>query len=418
MNIILICILFLIIILSFDRKREDFLIHKIPRDVNCLRRKNYANNIFSFNNEILIPNLYVPEIVGDETNRKKYKFYSDTILNKDIIRIIRNIPKKTSNIQYQEIYDPKKYSFYSKKHGTLFNYKDIQNLMKPNTHKFIIYVKKFLSKNLEYTRYNCSKMSECEPKVINFNLIKIEKSDQNIRITFIAEIYIKNKAHSYLLEFVCEINNDKHIINSIELIGNRFQDKIDLLPGYENKIENVNIYSSFPQHQYNMNHTYYRDSDEKKILSNDETIKKILKKKKKDTEYSCIGKIAYNKQDCEDKTNELHIDSKIGIWDKKCNYDSECPFYQSNKNYPNRRGKCINGTCEFPLGIKRVSFRKYDKKHRPICYNCKKGYDCCNSQLDKKKYPKLSTPDYIFNNDFSDRNKYSEILAKKNLKVI
>ena len=138
MNIILICILFLIIILSFDRKREDFLIYKIPRDVNCLRRKNYANNIFSFNNEILIPNLYVPEIVGDETNRKKYKFYSDTILNKDIIRIIRNIPKKTSNIQYQEIYDPKKYSFYSKKHGTLFNYKDIQNLMKPNTNKFII----------------------------------------------------------------------------------------------------------------------------------------------------------------------------------------------------------------------------------------------------------------------------------------
>ena len=49
---------------------------------------------------------------------------------------------------------------------------------------------------------------------------------------------------------------------------------------------------------------------------------------------------------------------------------------------------------------------KYLKKNKPFCHNCnKKGclgeecFECCEEQEDRKKYPNLKSPDYIFSND-------------------
>ena len=97
---------------------------------------------------------------------------------------------------------------------------------------------------------------------------------------------------------------------------------------------------------------------------------------------------------------------RVGIWDKPCETDEDCPFYKSNKNYSNEFGKCnkVDGKCEMPVGITPISFREYDKNSEAKCYNCPDGFPdnkCCDVQqkmIDMGE-SKLTTPDYIFLGD-------------------
>ena len=87
--------------------------------------------------------------------------------------------------------------------------------------------------------------------------------------------------------------------------------------------------------------------------------------------------------------------AKVGprtVWDRPCVVNTECPFYQANKTYPNYRGGCNNGYCEMPLGIERLGFRQYDKAGaRPICHGCPLDTPyCCDEQ---------TQPDYAFELD-------------------
>ena len=93
-------------------------------------------------------------------------------------------------------------------------------------------------------------------------------------------------------------------------------------------------------------------------------------------------------------------------WDRPCISNNECPFYLKNKNYTNERGGCNNGYCEFPVGVKRLSYREYDKKFTeanfPRCNGCdiNDGIDCCEKQ---EKDKKMNGPNYVFKNDNEDR---------------
>ena len=114
-------------------------------------------------------------------------------------------------------------------------------------------------------------------------------------------------------------------------------------------------------------------------------------------EYSCFdsqtGKeLSKNKKLCNEEGN---------IWDKPCESNYECPYFKKNKNYSNNRGKCkINGTCELPINMKRIGYRKYSEnpKDRPFCYQCNESTpnvaaDCCDEQIVNKSIP---SPDYAF----------------------
>ena len=46
-----------------------------------------------------------------------------------------------------------------------------------------------------------------------------------------------------------------------------------------------------------------------------------------------------------------------GLWDRRCVFDSECPFFaEYGKKY---RGGCENGYCMMPTGVQRVGYKKY-----------------------------------------------------------
>jgi hypothetical protein len=131
-----------------------------------------------------------------------------------------------------------------------------------------------------------------------------------------------------------------------------------------------------------------------------EAVKEDYDKSDKGGFYGCYGNGEItNKFECDSYYN---IDGTpknyYSFWDKKCETDEECPYFKSNTNYPNNRGGCIKGNyCEFPVGVKRLGFTKYTdvNLNTPLCHNCK--YDENGKKPEK--------PDYVFENDFDEREK-------------
>lgn len=135
--------------------------------------------------------------------------------------------------------------------------------------------------------------------------------------------------------------------------------------------------------------------------------------------HTCFGKASLSKLKCISKSSS----GRIGIWDAPCKKDDDCPFYQANKNYPNTRGKCLaDGTCELPLNMRGLGFKKYDTKeqYQPLCHNCPPITDCvgleCSMCCDLQKTQKIN-PDYAFSNDKEERSLYKNTLETKSLKV-
>lgn len=92
-------------------------------------------------------------------------------------------------------------------------------------------------------------------------------------------------------------------------------------------------------------------------------------------------------------------DINVKEWDNRCVEDEECPFYLKNKNYPNTRGGCINGYCEFPIGLKRISYKKYyeviNENNYPRCEGCDDdNILCCEQQ--GADHDNFRGPNYIF----------------------
>lgn len=102
--------------------------------------------------------------------------------------------------------------------------------------------------------------------------------------------------------------------------------------------------------------------------------------------------------DIENNFNEQEIKE----WDSRCVENEECPFYLKNKNYPNTRGGCINGYCEFPIGLKRISYKKYyeviNENNYPRCEGCDDdNINCCEEQ--GADHDNFNGPNYIFSNN-------------------
>lgn len=77
------------------------------------------------------------------------------------------------------------------------------------------------------------------------------------------------------------------------------------------------------------------------------------------------------------------------FWDRRCEKNTECPFYQANKNYNNYYGGCDNGYCSMPVGVNRIAYKLYDKRTKPLCYGCNRDEmgECCERQ---------ENPDYVY----------------------
>lgn len=120
------------------------------------------------------------------------------------------------------------------------------------------------------------------------------------------------------------------------------------------------------------------------ILNNTEQFITRLKRDPEieDSSFHCYGeKNIVNKMLCNSHKNH--------IWDRPCINNTDCDFYNKNKQYQVGRGKCINAFCELPIGVQRLSYRKYQKyKHTDV------NSPFCHGNINKECTDKYT--DYIF----------------------
>jgi hypothetical protein len=131
--------------------------------------------------------------------------------------------------------------------------------------------------------------------------------------------------------------------------------------------------------------------------------KEVNKKKDRfEPEYRCYqDNTILTRNECVDPVDFAGREKPSYNWDRPCVKDTECPFYLEGEA-PDR-GKCNNGFCEFPVGIKRKSYREYDKNFRennyPRCANNK----CQDLSWQETVKCCAQTKDYIFQGDQEDR---------------
>lgn len=267
-------------------------------------------------------------------------------------------------------------------------------------------IKSNIEKHLYDKKKNqCNDFNTCIIINKTNRILKVGKNkNNNIMLEGQMLVKLQYQSFEFLIRFVINDEN-RFTINYLRLEGFDFVNTYKNTPG-DNY---VNIYSTPVINKYNAQNTYLFDSDESNILESKTRINKIFdyRNKVSDNTYGCFGKNAPDKNTCESQYDLIGFKNKrIGIWDKICSRDTECPFYKKNKNYPNEFGGCIDGMCEMPVGVDNLSSRKHTSVKNAICYNCKDQPRCCIDQEDRKLYPNLKSPDYHFKNDKELRDRY------------
>ena len=233
-------------------------------------------------------------------------------------------------------------------------------------------------------------------------LIKLNPIVPSFNSVDFAVISIKNDIDTTLFKAISDKNLFIYTFDTIEL------KRINLFMDSEIKFNKINL-KKFWKFNNNLIIKYNHSVDvpvvennkaDVSVVENNKADVQIVKNKEEfitrlkrdpeieDPEYHCYGNDKLlNKKLCNAELDPFgNKKKKISIWDRPCKKDEECDFYGKNKKYQIDGGKCINKYCELPIGVRRLSYRKYDDKgiNAPFCHGNEKKE--CN---DKYK-------DYIF----------------------
>lgn len=253
----------------------------------------------------------------------------------------------------------------------------------------------------------------------------INTNDNKIIDKWTCELFIQDKnakqvnANGTNIRFVLYVQGKQYKITELHFITNHYYNK-PLVDGMFPNEEYFRI-----KNKLALNQPFHTSND--KILLNDAKSDNVLinhHKELRQPQYRCFQEDGY------DMNNNKHeCDTSSGYWDKPVTNNNECPFYKSNKNYPNLHGGISaedKQSCEMPLGTKRIGHRfiSNDPIHKPLCYNCHDSGiggggpgglgPCCEEQRNKELYPNLVSPDYAFPGDF-DRGQYWKLLKQRGL---
>jgi len=388
------------ICITLNINKNNLQLKKLEYYDNIIINKDYYKNN-KINILFVLTSLQNNEFISKIDNNFLLDFiqYEDIILDDNINKLKFFLPYcKLKNINLS-ISFPKYKDFYSIKTCLSFdmllcgnkiveNDDDLDNILKKiikniqnfdNINYYTMYFK-FFKQTFEY-------LDKKNKHIIKRDNLRIlEQFDNNI-VTF--NIIPKNNIDGFyniddntLTINITKIDNIPLTLNSTIILNNQNRNE-----------ENGNYYVIY--------------------IDNEQSILKKTKHKVTEDEVHDYGYECYNHSQiksigaCLSDYDELgKPKTYITYWDRRCSSNDDCPFYQKNKNYKNYRGGCLdNGMCELPLGLKKVSWRKYDKNSKAICYNCKDDLNpfCCEEQNDKKIYPELKSADYAFPLDSFDR---------------
>ena len=364
----IIIVLILVLYLYSLQRYESF---------TCNRDLYYVDKLFRPIRAKII-NIEPEVIAGKKVNK------SDFILSQDKIKAgIADIKiKKPINTIYEmqgSNYDYKKgYKSY------IFNKTKLENIIINIFNK----IKPPIQKKVVYLNKNICGNNICNLKLLDYKIKRLGKMNNTLVIEGQLIITIDKNSRFFVLDFVGDDNNI-YMLKFTGLDNNEIYPYLKYAPEVDKFLGKLNILGSPLYGKYDLPKTHIYSSLETNLRP------KISKEKSLDKfPYFCFGSDAVNKIDCE----KLTKNNTKGVWDKACESDNECPFYQ----YGSDKGKCRQGLCQFPVGVTRISPRKYINLDQAICKNCNTDSNlvkigkCCIEQKDRKKYPNLNGPQYIF----------------------
>lgn len=282
-------------------------------------------------------------------------------------------------------------------------------------------ISKFISYINEKTKYS---FSVIEPAMVDLYVRSLNKD--TITKKFVVYLYIYEKTIGYVKRLIVTFVKTEYktisgniIIENIDIPEDAKLDNRPILPGVEQSVK-TNTITEDPE---------YHLADDKpnyNLLSKEDLVKEAERRKyieKIRKEYKCFGV-----PDGELITNKLECIKFGGVWDRPVEDSTECPYYNTNKNYINDRGSVKNDYCEMPAGVQIMGYRFYKQgpdSFNPLCYNCKTDLigqgtlgNCCQKQAnDKLTYPSLKSPDYKFSGDSIDRFNNRTDIFSLNLSV-
>jgi hypothetical protein len=355
---------------------------------NDLKNSNFRTNLlesnayYNFNKDTL-------HHISDSN------YNSGTLEENNMIKQTYSLQKEITIADMKSILDyiKLKYSLYIISAKSLIKYINEQNMI--NNNVIAHYLLYQINNRILNLNYSSDKH--------NFAFFKIDKllliSDNGVNNISMIKISRKNKIYNFTIEYkvnykiinklthisynyikLTGINSDyefnkykKDIIsNNHAILNNKFNSDID----YNKELNKIHNTIRYNKKSYTNQYDYHNKLYKKQvlyhnkgcfILNNDNTIKQLYINNPIQCK-SYWQKYGYN-----------------GVWDTKCEKDSDCPFYSPNGNKDNKkRGGCYKqtGVCDMPVGITRIGYRKYLKETKPKCNNCSiDNQYCCSEQL-------------------------------------
>lgn len=361
-----------------------------------LNNKNINEKLFDNSDKLIINPITLEKL--------KYEYEVDFF--------IQNLNKKTDIKRFNEYNPVKKNNFKMiKSEIQAINKLNIEFLRRINKEQINVM-------NEKDKLYN----GKLEYQIYSYKIIEIKYINSNkLKPIFAIQINLFQEYNYFINSFAYAgfIDNNINIFN-VEFIGVLPNSDFLNTPGYNHNL---------PTNYFILNKNF---NDFQPRLKDVNEVVKIIDNKKKlnalESNYACFNTnvdspnyiLKYDtKTLCESAIDHYGRPKEVGIYDKPCVKDNECPFYKSNKNYKNNFGGCINGKCELPVNMKNIGYHyySYNKNFNPLCYNCKdKNFnlisgnldDCCEKQFNKNEYKNLKSPDYAFKNDIINRiNEYN-----------
>lgn len=409
---IFVLILVVIISIYLDKYREehfnDLDVRNIPVDKSIQMRK-----------KILFPDDKTPFLEENDFLiwNDSLEFRHDITTSKNTYepRYLENLLKRfTNSLKYNDI------EFIELKKGEKIDIEKFLEIVDNITNMLINAIYYDIFKNPKRPQnIMCPNINMCRVELIKKKIVRVRKNPKGIlKWDILLELTVFNKAYSYGILCIVEDNT----LVDLRIIGIRTADQYELKPDYDRDPQIMITQESTAPYGGYKNYYRYNENDEVLIKGNtnkmvsDYLSKQFYKpsgtinfKKELPEDYSCYGSHGKDQTECENNYDTYYKNKSRGVWDKYCKVDTDCPFYKANKNYTNTFGGCIEGKCEMPIGIERVSPRYYDIDSVPKCYNCSNNKtDCCKDQ---------KNPDYMFQDDILVRRAHESELRDKGLGI-
>lgn len=351
-------------------------------------------------------------------------FRVNTYLNTDSMELTyplleQLLDKITSKRDYQVLFDSKKLVKQDKLNLDYIHEKIVNKLME--------LINKIYLEDKYETIYNLDderKYKIFKKQILSDTEVEGITTDNRMVILFLS-FYKQDKDYHFTIQVKCNYNIIQNIISmsQIDIIGIHENEKIEFDKYYpiEQKYcilddkylkhtgngEKINQIVTCHPKKLNQERDLSRFEEEFNKTELQDFFREKENERKSDEEhkkYKCFDKEGFSRSTCESYSFKKNT---YGVWDKPCENNEECPFYKSNKNYPNNRGGCINGYCEMPVNVNSRGYKKYDLYPEPFCHGCdRKGctgeecFTCCREQATNKfKYPGLKSPDFMYLND-------------------